>query len=202
MTAIIDYGVGNLHSLISAIGELGAKCVVTANEQELQKADRIILPGVGAFGDAINKLREQGLENTVKELASSNKPFLGICLGMQLLYDSSTEHGEHIGVGLVQGSVTRFEQKKVFPGKIPHMGWNALEITTASPILKYTSNGDYVYYVHSYFAPPSQYSIAISTYGQQKITGIVQKDNIFGTQFHPEKSGKVGLAILKAFLEV
>lgn len=206
MLAIIDYGVGNLFSLSRSLEYLGVECQVTRSLKELKAADRIILPGVGAFGDARKKLEELSLVEPIQELAASGKPFLGICLGMQLLFDKSEEFGEHPGLGLIPGRIVSmreaFDQAKL-DLKVPQIGWNRLDVRkTESPLVKSLGENDFVYYVHSYYATDCQeHLVADSEYGVS-IPGIVQNNNVFGTQFHPEKSGEVGLSILKAFTEV
>lgn len=202
MVAIINYGVGNLFSLKSSFAYIGEEAVVTADEKVLREADRLILPGVGAFADAAAKLRDSGLDKIVKELAAEGKPLLGICLGMQMLFDKSMEYGEHEGLGLVPGSVEPI--KPVIPAdyKVPHIGWNGLHFHNESPIFKYLNEGDCVYFVHSYAAANCEaYTTATTEYGAE-LTAAVQNGNVFGTQFHPEKSGKTGLAILKAYCEI
>ena len=202
MIAIIDYGVGNLFSLKGSLAALGLDAAVTSDPEALVRADRIILPGVGAFGDARKKLEESGMEEALLAQVSAGKPLLGICLGMQLLFSESEEYGVHPGLGLIPGRVVPIARDLPCPRKVPHMGWNALEFVKESPIFRDTEPGAYVYYVHSFYARDCAPSVtAISRYGIE-ITGAVQKDNIFGTQFHPEKSGKTGLKILKAFSEV
>lgn len=200
MVAIVDYGVGNLFSLKSSFAAIGAEVTVTADPEVLRSADRIILPGVGAFGDAAAKLRATGLDAVLKELAAAGKPLMGICLGMQLLLDKSYEYGEHEGLGLIPGSVEPIAN--VIPGdlKIPHIGWNALNITGDSPLWRYVNPGDCVYFVHSYYAAQCNHVIATAEYGAP-LTAAVAKGNVCGCQFHPEKSGTVGLNILKAFVE-
>lgn len=206
MLAIIDYGVGNLFSLSRSLEYLGVECQITRSLNELKAADRIILPGVGAFGDARKKLEELYLVEPIQELAASGKPFLGICLGMQLLFDKSEEFGEHPGLGLIPGRIVSmreaFDQADI-DLKVPQIGWNKLDIrNTECPLVKSLGPNDFVYYVHSYFAMDCQeHLVADSEYGLS-IPGIVQNKNVFGTQFHPEKSGEVGLNILKAFTEV
>ena len=201
MITITDYGVGNLFSLQCSFAALGADVQISSDAQALRAADKIILPGVGAFEDAANKLRKSGLAEELCRQAECGKPLLGICLGMQLLFEKSYEYGEHAGLGLIPGAVRPIADK-IQPGlKIPHMGWNALEITQETPLFRHIKNGDHVYFVHSYFADtPEKYVIATADYGGT-LTAAVQKDNVFGCQFHPEKSGDVGLAILKAFCE-
>ena len=204
--AIVDYGVGNIYSLECSLQSLGFTTKVTADLNQLEKADRIILPGVGAFGDAVEKLQNAGLAEGVVQLAEGGKPLLGICLGMQLLFEKSIEFGEHNGLGLIPGQIVSIEddlKPQGFTYKVPHMGWNPLQILKKnSPIMKYSHEGDFVYYVHSYYGKYCEESlVAASEYGI-KITGVVQRNNVFGTQFHPEKSGKVGLAILQAFGEI
>ena len=202
MLAIIDYGVGNLFSLQCSLKKIGVEAIVTKNPDEIKSADRIILPGVGAFGDASRKLRESGLVELITEEAKSGKPFLGICLGMQLLFEKGYEYGEHDGLGFLKGNVVALDGKIDPSLQIPHMGWNALNFKCDSPLFKYINNGDFVYFVHSYYATDCEDSvIATSEYGIP-VTAAVGKGNIFGCQFHPEKSGEVGLNILKAFSEI
>ena len=202
MIAIIDYGVGNLFSLKSSLAYLGLDAVVTADPAVIRASDRIILPGVGAFADARAKLDATGLVPLLKEEAASGKPFLGICLGMQMLFDKSLEYGEHEGLGLIPGIVAPITDDLTTPLKVPHMGWNALHFNREDPLFKYIKEGDCVYYVHSYYAKDcAADTIATSEYGVT-ITGAVGKGKIYGTQFHPEKSGEVGLAILRAFAEL
>ena len=200
--AVIDYGVGNLFSLSSSLAMIGADAIVTSDPAVIRAADKILLPGVGAFEDAANKLRASGLDKVVCEEARAGKPLLGICLGMQMLFEKSYEFGEFEGLGLLRGSVRPIADVIPADLKIPHIGWNALDMTdTSSPIFKYIKNGDFVYFVHSFYAADCEDSvIATSEYGAP-LTAAVAKGNIFGCQFHPEKSGNVGLAILKAFCE-
>ncbi len=202
MIAIINYGVGNLFSLCSSLKHLGIDSVVTAHPKELDNAHSIILPGVGAFGDAIKKLRQDGLDQMVLAQVKKGKPLLGICLGMQLLYQSSTEYGNHTGLGLVSGEIHSLRDRVSGECKVPQMGWNSLVFDQQSPILRGVREGEHVYYVHSFYADVTQQTVAHSVYENAKVTGVVQRDNIFGTQFHPEKSGSTGLAILKAFAEI
>ncbi|MBR5441885.1 MAG: imidazole glycerol phosphate synthase subunit HisH [Clostridia bacterium] len=202
MLAIIDYGVGNLFSLQCSLKKIGVDAVVTSDAQVIRDADRIILPGVGAFGDAINKLRSTGLVDTIKEEAEKGKPFLGICLGMQLLFEKGYEYGVHDGLGFLKGNVVPLEGKIPSELNVPHMGWNGLDFKCDSPIFKYINEGDFVYFVHSFYATDCDDSvIATSEYGIP-VTAAVGKGNIYGCQFHPEKSGDVGLNILKAFCEL
>ncbi len=202
MIAIVDYGVGNLFSLSASLKKIGAECIITGNAHEISACDRIILPGVGAFGDAIKKLNESGLVPILSDAVRKNKPLLGICLGMQLLFSESFEYGRHSGLSFIEGSIKPLEGAVNKDLKIPHMGWNSLDIINDSPILKYTKNGDFVYFVHSYFATDCAPSlVATSDYGVQ-VPAIVASGNVFGCQFHPEKSGNVGLNILKAFCEL
>ena len=202
MIAIVDYGVGNLFSLKSSFAAIGAEAVVTGDAQVLRTADKILLPGVGAFEDAAKKLRQSGLDAVLKELAAEGKPLMGICLGMQLLFEKSYEYGEHEGLGLIPGRVVPMQGVIPKDLKIPHIGWNALRICKQSPLLKYVKEGDCVYFVHSYFATDCEpFVVADTEYGAW-LTAAVAKDNVFGCQFHPEKSGDVGLAILKAFVEI
>ena len=202
MIAVVDYGVGNLYSLAGSLKYLGLETVVTSSPDDLERADKIILPGVGAFGDAARKLRESGVTDALYKQVALKKPLLGICLGMQLLFEGSTEYGYTQGLSLIPGMVREIPQDKIAPLKVPHMGWNSLVFKAESPVFKYVSEGERVYYVHSYYAADcAQYVTATSQYGME-ITGAVQKDNVFGTQFHPEKSGDTGLRILKAFAEL
>ena len=202
MIAIIDYGVGNLFSLKSSFAAIGAEVKVTDDENEIRKADGIILPGVGAFEDAAKKLRDSGLVDVIKEQAAAGKPLMGICLGMQLLFEKSFEYGEHNGLGLLKGNVRPIAD--VIPGslKIPHIGWNALIFKKESELFKYIKNGEHVYFVHSFYAADCDDSvIAASEYGAE-LTAAVACGNVYGCQFHPEKSGNTGLNILKAFVEI
>ena len=202
MIAIVDYGVGNLFSLEQSFRAIGQAVTVTADPQVLRAADKILLPGVGAFGDAAKKLRDTGLDQLVIEQAASGKPLMGICLGMQLLFEEGYEYGCHKGLGLIPGKV--IPMAGVIPQelKIPHMGWNALHFQKESPLFRYIQEGDCVYFVHSYYASECDASvIATAQYGKE-LTAAVQKGNIFGCQFHPEKSGTVGLSILRAFAEM
>lgn len=201
MIAIIDYGVGNLFSLCCSLNSIGAQVTVTSDPEIIKKADKLILPGVGAFADAAAKLRDSGLDTLIKQLASEGKPLMGICLGMQLLFEKSFEYGEHRGLGLLRGNVVPMQG--VIPArlKIPHIGWNALHLTRDSKIMKYVKEGDCVYFVHSYYATDCPDSvIATAEYGAP-LTAAVEQGNVMGCQFHPEKSGPVGLSILKAFCE-
>ena len=201
MIAIIDYGVGNLFSLKSSFAAIGAEVKVTADREEIEKADRIILPGVGAFEDAAAKLRESGLVDVIKEQVAGGKPLMGICLGMQMLFEKSYEYGEHEGLGLIKGSVKSISDVIPADYKVPHIGWNALKFKKESPLFKYISEGDCVYFVHSFYAADCDEAvIATAEYGAE-LTAAVADRNVFGCQFHPEKSGKVGLNILRAFAE-
>ena len=202
MVAIIDYGVGNLFSLKSSFSAIGADAVVTSSKSELERADSIILPGVGAFCDAAKKLKDSGLEDTVISLTKAGKPLMGICLGMQLLFEKSYEYGEHPGLGLIPGEVIPMAGLLPPELKIPHIGWNALRIRKDSPLLRNVTQGDFVYFVHSYFAAQCEGSVIADTSYGQWLTAAVQHKNVFGCQFHPEKSGTVGLNILKAFAQL
>ena len=201
MVAVIDYGVGNLFSLCSSLDAIGADSVVTSDKEIIRCADRIILPGVGAFADAIAKLRESGLDKVIKEEAMAGKPIFGICLGMQLLFEKSYEYGEHEGLGLLKGSVVGMDGRIDSSLKIPHIGWNSLSFEREHPLLKYTDEGQHVYFVHSYYATDCEESIIASTEYGAKITAAVAHGNVSGMQFHPEKSGEVGLNMLRAFCE-
>ena len=202
MTAIVDYGVGNLFSLRCSFGAIGEEAAVTSDPDEIRGADRIILPGVGAFSDAAKKLSESGLGEVVKECAASGKPVMGICLGMQLLFERSYEYGVWEGLGILEGDVVPISNVAPRDYKIPHIGWNALDIVKESPILKYVKSGDFVYFVHSYFAANCGGEVTSTAEYGAPLTATVQKGNVFGCQFHPEKSGEVGLSILRAFCEV
>ncbi len=202
MIAIIDYGVGNLFSLSCSLKAVGADVIVTGNKEDLIKADKLILPGVGAFEDAANKLFNLGLADVVLEQVALGKPLMGICLGMQMLFEKSYEYGEHKGLGLIKGNVVSIEGRIPYELNIPHIGWNALRFKKKSPLFKYINEGDCVYFVHSYYACECNESVtATAEYGAE-ITACVEKGNIFGCQFHPEKSGDVGLKILRAFCEM
>ena len=199
MVGIIDYGVGNLFSLRSSFAAIGVEAFVSGDAAELANADRLILPGVGAFGDAARKLRDSGLDTFVKEQAASGKPLMGICLGMQLLFEKSYEYGEHEGLGLLRGQVVGMNGRLPAELKIPHMGWNALQLTKPAKLLE---DGSYVYFVHSFYAENCEASLAAVTDYGIPITAAVESRNIFGCQFHPEKSGNVGLEILRKFCTV
>lgn len=202
MTAIVDYGVGNLSSLVGSLTRIGEAATVTADPAVLLSADRIILPGVGAFGDAADRLFSSGLAEVVSKAAARGIPLLGICLGMQLLFERSFEYGEHRGLGLIPGEIRAIDEAGNFPYKVPHMGWNSLHITRPDPLLRYVKEGAYVYYVHSFCARDCAESVsATSEYGTE-IVGAVSRGNVYGTQFHPEKSGDVGLSMLRAFVEL
>ena len=201
MIAIVDYGVGNLFSLRCSFAAVGYDAEVTSDPEALRRADKLVLPGVGAFGDAAEKLRRTGLDRAVLEETARGKPLLGICLGMQLLFEKSLEHGEHPGLGLLRGSVRPIAER-IGPGlKIPHIGWNALIFRAETPLFRYIREGDHVYFVHSFAAEDCDDSLAAVTEYGALLTAAVARDNIFGCQFHPEKSGDTGLAILRAFCE-
>ena len=205
MIAIIDYGVGNLFSLQSSLKFIGAEAKVTNNIEEIKAADRIILPGVGAFEDAIRKLRESGMEKVVLEEAANGKPLLGICLGMQMLLEKNYEYGEHEGLGLIKGSVKPITPMIDEGLKVPHIGWNALifpKDKEVSKLFKYISEGDCVYFVHSYAGVDCDAFVSSRAEYGAELTASVENGNVYGTQFHPEKSGEVGLKILKAFCEI
>ena len=201
MVAIIDYGVGNLFSLQSSFAAIGEKAIVTADPEVIAKADRLILPGVGAFEDAAKKLRESGMAEVVKREVKNGKPIMGICLGMQMLLDKSYEYGEHEGLGLIHGSVRPIADVIDPSLKIPHIGWNRLIVKKQSPLFKYLKDGDCVYFVHSYYAAECDDVTAVAEYSAE-LTASVERGNVYGCQFHPEKSGDVGLKILKAFCEI
>ena len=203
MIAIVDYGVGNLSSLCCSFAAIGAQAEVTSDPERIRAADKIVLPGVGAFGDAADKLRASGLDRVLRQQAARGKPLLGICLGMQLLFEKSYEYGEHTGLGLIPGTVRPIAE--VIPSnlKIPHMGWNALQFRGEKhPLFRYLKEGDYVYFVHSFYAAEcEQDTIAVTEYGAL-LTAAAARGNVMGCQFHPEKSGQVGLNILRAFWEM
>lgn len=203
MIAVVDYGVGNLFSLCSSLAMLNMEAVVSGDAAVIHAADKILLPGVGAFSDAIKKLRESGLDEVIKTEAAAGKPILGICLGMQMLFEKSLEDGEHEGLSLIPGVVRPIADVIPPELKIPHIGWNSLRLADKkNPLFRYIKNGDYVYFVHSYYAAGcDEYTIAATEYGTP-LTAAVARDHIFGCQFHPEKSGEVGLSILRAFCEL
>ena len=203
MIAIVDYGVGNLFSLASSVKSLGLEVTVTRDAADLRAADHILLPGVGAFADAMDKLTATGLVPVLKE-ETKHTPLLGICLGMQLLFDKSYEFGEHEGLGLIPGQVCPLAEDLTDPAlKIPHIGWNALDITRPDdPLFKYVQNGEYVYYVHSFYAKDCAASTLATSEYSIPVTGAVRRGLVYGTQFHPEKSGDTGLRLLKAFAEL
>ena len=203
MIAIVDYGVGNLYSLYSSFKCIGADVVVTSDEKEIRAADKILLPGVGAFEDAANKLRASGLDKVICDEVKNGKPLLGICLGMQMLFERSFEFGEHEGLGLIKGSIRPISDVIPRELKIPHIGWNALEFCgDKNPIFKYINEGDCVYFVHSYYGADCEDSVIARTEYGALLAAAVAKGNVYGMQFHPEKSGGVGLKILKAFCEI
>ena len=203
MIAIVDYGVGNLFSLRASFAAIGAEVIVSSEESVIRSADKIILPGVGAFEDAAKKLRDSGLGTVVCDDAAKGKPVLGICLGMQMLFEKSFEYGEHDGLGLIPGNVRPIADVIPEELKIPHIGWNALSFKgEKSPIFKYINEGDCVYFVHSYYAADCENAvIATAEYGAE-LTAAVSSGNVYGCQFHPEKSGDTGLSILRAFVEL
>lgn len=202
MVAIIDYGVGNLFSLSSSFKAVGEQVVITSDIQTIKRAEKLVLPGVGAFGDAAKKLEESGLKAQIISEVENGKPLLGICLGMQLLFEKSYEYGCHTGLGFVKGDIVPLEDKIPAKLNIPHIGWNPLKVKQNDPILNHLNTGDCVYFVHSFYAEcDSKYITSTAEYGIE-VTASVRKDNIFGCQFHPEKSGEVGLSILKAFCEL
>jgi len=201
MIAIVDYGVGNLFSLYSSLKSLSLDTVIAKDKETIEKADKIILPGVGAFKDARDKLKETGLDEVVIREAKEGKPLLGICLGMQMLFEKSFEYGEHTGLALIKGSVVPLSGR-ITSLKIPHMGWNSLDMNFESRLYKYVSGGEYVYFVHSFYADCQRDNISATSFYGIDVTASVESGNVFGTQFHPEKSGIVGLRILKAFSEI
>ena len=205
MIAIADYGVGNIFSLYSSFNYLGADVKLTDKPEELVSAEKIVLPGVGAFGDAAVKLKKSGLFDVIINEANSGKPLLGICLGMHLLFDKSYEYGEHEGLRLISGEIAPMKDDIPSELKIPHIGWNALHFPKnreKSPIFKYLDEGEHVYFVHSISGQNCENSVAATAEYGRELTAAVQNGNVYGTQFHPEKSGKTGLKILKAFTEL
>lgn len=204
MVAIVDYGVGNLFSLRSSLSAVGAEAVVTGDTDLIRQADKVILPGVGAFADAAALLRDTGLGQLVCDLAAQGKPLLGICLGMQLLFEESLEYGRHPGLGLIPGTVAPIRDAIPPSYKVPHIGWNALHFPKSKPVhplFRHIQEGDCVYFVHSFYGANCEDSvIATAEYGPE-LTAAVARGNVMGVQFHPEKSGPVGLAILRAFCE-
>lgn len=201
MIAIIDYGMGNLHSVENALKKIGAECVITSDKEVIQKADKIILPGVGAFQDCMKNLKDTDLYDVLKsEVSEQKKPFLGICLGMQAIFESSMENGYCEGFGFLKGQVIRMQDPNI---RIPHIGWNLLEKEKEHPVYAHLSARPFVYYDHSYYAQDynPEDLIGYSCYGIEKIPGLVGHENVLGAQFHPEKSAKDGLAILKYFVE-
>lgn len=202
MIAIIDYGVGNLFSVCASLKKIGAEAIVTSDRREIEAADKIILPGVGAFSDAIQKLKQTGLDEVIQEQAKKGKYIMGICLGMQMLFEKSFEYGEHQGLGLLKGNVVPMKGVIDESLKIPHIGWNALRFEKSHPLFRYIQEGDCVYFVHSYYATDCNDSVIATAEYDKFLTAAVAKDNVWGCQFHPEKSGEVGLNMLKAFCEV
>ena len=202
MLAIVDYGVGNLFSLASSLASLGVEHVIATEPEQLIASDRIILPGVGAFADAARKLAESGMRDALIEEVRRGKPLLGICLGMQMLFDRSLEYGVHEGLGLIPGEVCPLTEDIPASLKVPHIGWNRLEILRDDPLFADFRSGEHVYYVHSYYAKKCEANtLAVSDYGA-RVTGVVRSENVYGTQFHPEKSGAAGLRLLRAFSEI
>ena len=202
MIAIIDYGVGNLFSLKSSFAAIGHEAVVTCDPELISAADHMILPGVGAFGDAAKKLRDTGMDEVVRREAASGKPLMGICLGMQLLFDKSYEYGEHDGLGRIHGCVRPIGEVIDPDLKIPHIGWNPLIFKKDSKLFKYIKDGDCVYFVHSYYAADCAESVTSVAEYSAELTASVENGNVYGCQFHPEKSGATGLSILRAFCEL
>lgn len=201
MIAIIDYGVGNLFSLRSSLDMIGAESVVTSDPDVIRASDKILLPGVGAFEDARAKLKNSGLDTVVTEEVKKGKKLLGICLGMQMLFERSYEYGTHEGLGLLRGEVVAMQGSIPEELNVPHIGWNSLKVVASHPIFKYTNEGDFVYFVHSYYASGCDESLLATTDYGIEMTAAVAKDNVAGMQFHPEKSGECGLNILRAFAE-
>ena len=202
MLAIVDYGVGNLFSLASSLKSLDVAHEIATRPEQLMAADRIILPGVGAFADAARKLAESGMRETLLTEVKRGKPLLGICLGMQMLFDRSLEYGVHEGLGLIPGEVCPLIEDIPSTLKVPHIGWNRLTILRDDPLFADFRSGEHVYYVHSFYAKKcAEHTLAVSDYGVN-VTGVVRNENVYGTQFHPEKSGDAGLRLLRAFSEL
>lgn len=201
MVAIVDYGVGNLFSIVSSFRAIGVEAVTSGDRSVIEKADRILLPGVGAFEDAAKKLFSSGLADVVKSEAEKGKPVLGICLGMQLLFEKSYEYGEHKGLGLIQGEIRPLAGAIPTELKIPQIGWNALHFPKKNELFKYVTEGEHVYFVHSYYGANCEESVIATTEYGAEVTAAVAKENVYGCQFHPEKSGRVGLNVLRAFCE-
>ena len=197
MIAVVDYGVGNLFSLSASLDYVGLDTKITSVEEEIRKADKIILPGVGAFKPAMDRLLQSGLKEVIDEEVKNGKPLLGICLGMQLLFERSHEYGIHEGLGYIKGEVIGMEGRVRPETKVPQMGWNRLNIKKDNPILKYIKDGEYVYFVHSYFASGCDSAIVASVDYDVTVPAIVNCNNVYGTQFHPEKSSMTGLGLLK-----
>lgn len=202
MTVIIDYGVGNLFSLTSSFEAIGADIKVSSSPEEIRAAERLVLPGVGAFRDAAEKLRASGLDTVIIDEVKRGKKLLGICLGMQMLFEKSYEYGEYAGLGLLKGEIRPIAEVIDENLKIPHIGWNALSFHRESPLFRYLNEGDFVYFVHSYYAVGCEDSLLATADYSVPLTAAVGKGNVYGCQFHPEKSASVGLKILKAFLEL
>jgi glutamine amidotransferase len=205
MIAVVDYGVGNIFSLYSSFAHIGADVRLTRDADEIGAADKIILPGVGAFGDAAEKLRKSGLSEVVVSEARRGKPLMGICLGMQLLFQESYEYGHHEGLGLIEGKVVSMEPVVPAGYKVPHIGWNALHFPEGkpkSPVFEDIDEGNFVYFVHTYYATDCDDSVIATTDYGVPLTAAVARDNVYGLQFHPEKSGETGLKILKAFAQM
>ncbi|MGN0379089.1 MAG: imidazole glycerol phosphate synthase subunit HisH [Butyrivibrio sp.] len=201
MIAVIDYDAGNIKSVEKALDYIGEKCVVTRDRKLIEQADKVILPGVGAFGDAMHRLNEYGLTETIHNVTDKGKPFLGICLGLQLLFESSEESEGVAGLGILPGKIIRFPEDKGY--KVPQIGWNSLDIKAGATLFKNVPNQSYVYFVHSYYLKAADEGIvAATTEYAAHVDASVEKDNIFACQFHPEKSGRVGLEILKNFAEI
>lgn len=202
MIAIVDYGVGNLFSLVSSFRAIGVEAKLTSDRREIEQADKILLPGVGAFEDASKKLFASGLAEVVAAEAKKGKPILGICLGMQLLFEKSYEYGEYAGLGLIKGEIRPIADVVPKGYKIPHIGWNKLDFTKKNELFRYLVGGNYVYFVHSYYAANCEDNVIATTEYGGILTAAVANKNVYGCQFHPEKSGEVGLKILKAFAEI
>lgn len=202
MVAIIDYGVGNLFSLVSSFKAIGVNAIATNDKSVIENADKIVLPGVGAFEDAKNKLFSSGLKDVVLNEVKKGKPLLGICLGMQLLFEKSYEYGVHEGLGLIKGEIRPISEVIAKDLKVPHIGWNALQLKKENPLFKYLKDGGFVYFVHSYYGANCEESVIATAEYSVPLTAAVASGNVYGCQFHPEKSGEVGLKILKAFCEM
>jgi len=201
MIGIVDYGMGNLRSVANAFLKMDIEAEIAHEPGKIDSYDRLVLPGVGAFGQCLENLKESGLYEVTVDFINSGKPFLGICVGMQMLFEKSYEYGEYNGLGIFPGAVKKFEKKKEDGYKIPHMGWNSLVLKKGHSLIKGIRDGEYMYFVHSYYAPVSEFSVATAEYAGVEFSAVIARGNVAATQFHPEKSQQAGLKILKNFGE-